>query len=230
MSLKMGIGLFFVSTVSAALAEYPAQRIDRTHIVRFGDALPVIEKALHRRAVAEDLPPMSRGIDKDAKIDLGAVQLTFDTGRLEEIEFEHNFDFSIPLAPFAESWCNLDPIDGLALKRGMKKADVLAYLRAWEDRAKKLGARRNDSSELRLEKEYGISQDEGELIDMVFISFGPDRPTGKGGGRWGSSCSISFVSSDLALSEGRPLGTLDSVSFSCDEFNSHARPAGWKAK
>jgi hypothetical protein len=104
----------------------------------------------------------------------------------------------------------------------MKKPEFMAYFKAWEERAQRLGVRRNDGNELLKDGEYSVSITEDELMDMVHVGFGPERSTGKGGS-WGSALSVSFVTKQLEPTYGRKAGSLDSISFFCDEFNTHAR-------
>ncbi len=205
---------------SGVAAEYPAQKINRADSVRFGQTQAEIERMLKAKAV-----PDNSGIgrpNKDFVLSHHGIKLEFDSGRLENITFNAEFDFNIPIVAFIESWRNLDAIGGIRITSGIKKPNFLEYLAAWEARAKKLGIRRYDGNELLKEGEYSVRATEQKFMDMIHISFGPERSTGKGGS-WGSGCSIFFLTPDEASLYGRKPGTVDTISVTCDEFNTHAR-------
>src|ERR1044071_5309025 len=196
--------LFAILMLSSGFAgEYPSQKINPRDSVHFGQAQAEVEHRLRKKAA-----PENSGIGRPGK----DFVLT-DRGI--------KLDFNLPIVAFIESWMNLDPIGDLRIKRGMKKTEFLKYFEAWEGRAKKLGIRRYDGNELLKGGEYRVNITEDKLLDMIHITFGPERSTGKGG-TWGSGCTIAFVTPD-ALLQVRRVGTLDTITLFCDEFNTHAR-------
>jgi hypothetical protein len=212
--------LFAILMLSSGFAgEYPSQKINPRDSVHFGQAQAEVEHRLRKKAAPENSGIGRPG--KDFVLTDRGIKLDFDSGILNGITFGDDFDFNLPIVAFIESWMNLDPIGDLRIKRGMKKTEFLKYFEAWEGRAKKLGIRRYDGNELLKGGEYRVNITEDKLLDMIHITFGPERSTGKGG-TWGSGCTIAFVTPD-ALLQVRRVGTLDTISLFCDEFNTHAR-------
>jgi hypothetical protein len=200
--------------------EYPAQKINRVDAVRFGQEQVEVERLLGQNARTEESVLNRAGIDY--WLLTGAVKIEFDTGKLVGVTFDSDYNFNAPVAMFPEGWRNLDPIGKLRVTRGMGKADFLKYFKAWEARAKEMGAFRTERDELLRNNEYSVHLTSDELMDLIHISFGPERSTGKGGS-WGSACTISFTVPQLAALEGKKPSALDSISVLCDDFNTHAR-------
>jgi hypothetical protein len=168
----------------------------------------------------DDPSPVARkGIDR--KIDAAGVSLTFDTGKLDSIEFKPGYQFRNPPAPYREKWKNLDPIGDARIKAGMTHDEFTAYLKAWEKRANKLGARKVDSEDLAT-NEYGISFTRESFIDSINVSLGPSRKTGRGG-RWNDEWTAFFATKMDHQLSGVPVSSLQSLSAFCDEFNTVAR-------
>lgn len=212
--------LLLLASALVVRAEYPAQRVNRVDSVHFGQSVGEIELILEKKALPARSSVSRR--DKDFEINEGGVRLEFDSGFLRGIKFDADFSFEPPIAPYRDSWQNLDPIGGLRIRKSMGKAQFLKYLEAWEARAIKAGARRCDRDEVLKAGEYSVDGSGEDSFDMIHIAFGPQRLTGKGG-KWGSGIFISFVAASEAALYGRSAGTLDSISVSCDEFNTRSR-------
>jgi len=215
--------VLFVIPVYACAEDYPIQLIDRVDAVHFGQAQVEVERMVERTAV--ELPPPLGGDGKHQEIDLGAVRLQFDSGRLVRIGFEREFDFGLGISAYPEAWRNFSPIiGGLHVQGGMDKLHFEEYLRSWEERAKALGGRRIERKRgyLLVKGEYSVDTTNDQFFDMIEISFGPERSTGHGG-VWGDGCSINFVTQEEGRLYGEAPGTLSSISVFRDEFNTRAR-------
>jgi len=202
---------------------YPGLQINRVDHVHFGQSMTEVEHMLEQRARPESTEGMSRpGID--FTVTTGSVMLHFDTGKLDRITLDYAFDFSMPLIVYDVSWRNFDAIGKLHLTKGMTKADFVKYLAAWEKRAQAQGAVRSANHDgLLRDREYDIDSTVVEpLFDAILIGFGPERSIGKNGSS-GDSISVSFVTAGMAPVDRRKAGTLDSVTFFCDEFNTRSR-------
>ena len=216
--------LFVTATAAGPSGNYPELKINRVDRVHFGQSMGEVERMLEQRVQPADTDGTSRpGID--FTVTAGSVQLDFDTGKLDRITLDYAFDFSTPLTVYAVSWRNFDAIGGLHLTKGMTKADFVKYLAAWEKRAQAKGAVRSAKHDSVLgNREYDIDSTVMEpLFDMILIGFGPGRAIGKNSSSH-DSISVSFVTAGMAPVDRRKAGTLDSITFFCDEFNTRSRP------
>ncbi len=215
--------LFVTATAAGPSGNYPGLQINRVDRVHFGQSMAEVERMLEQRVRPADPDETSRpGID--FTMTTGSVQLDFDTGKLDRITLDYAFNFSTPLTVYAVSWRNFDAIGGLHLTKGMTKADFAKYLAAWEKRAQAQGAVRsaNHDGVLR-DGEYDIDSTAVEpLFDMILISFGPGRAIGANNSSH-DIISVSFVTAGMAPVDRRKAGTLDSITFFCDEFNTRSR-------
>jgi len=210
-----------VTAVSAFATDYPSQPINRVDVVHFGQFQTEVEKMVETAAV--EFPPRIRFAGDHKEIDLGAVKLEFDTGRLVRISFERDFDYDLGISAYPESWRNFSNVGQLGVRRGMTKLQFQEYLRSWEERAKSLGARRivRKHGYLLSTGEYSMSKTVNESIDLLHIEFGPERSTGRGG-VWGDGCSVDFATQE-SIQWGQTPGTLISISVFRDEFDTWAR-------
>jgi hypothetical protein len=180
-----------------------------------------VDSGLLNKKASPDTSVIARP-GKDFVLKLQGTTLHFDSGRLNDFTFDADFDFAAPIAAFREPWQNLDVIGELRIAKGMRKPAFLNYFAAWEARAKQLGAQRQEGSGLLKAGEYRVEFIQNNFTDMIHVSLGPERSTGRGG-TWGSSLSFSFVKFQSSRPPNVRPGTLKSASVFCDEFNTCAR-------
>jgi hypothetical protein len=172
-------------------------------------------------------PSLARVRPNHRIIETKELALTFDTGRLSNMEFLEDFDFRIPLTPYAEDWKNLN---GLGFGRDMTRGAAAGYLSTWEKRVSTLGARKiecgNDLSAIEFST---YSSDEDEDLNALSIhwsvfgiNMGKSRRAG-GGGLWADGWIIHFATARDADLYQVPIGKFRSISAFCDEFNTAAR-------
>jgi hypothetical protein len=173
-------------------------------------------------------PELARVHPNHRIIETKELKLTFDAGKLSNMEFLKEFNFKMTLAPYAEEWKNLND---LGFGRNTTREEAAGYLSNWEKRASALGARKIEAGDDLASLEFSIySSDERDLglktlgIDWnVFgINMGKSRRAG-GGGLWTDGWIIHFVSAGDAESGKLHAGRIDSISAFCDEFNTAAR-------
>lgn len=203
--------------------EYPAQKIDnKGSRIYFGQSQKEVEKMLGKSAEDQRLPApvLRRGLDK--RIALKTVEIKFDTQRISEIVFDGNFNFTNGIELYKQDWRRFQSIEGVALKSGMSKKEFALYLALWEKQAETLGAQKVSSIQKSTAvKSYEILvENEGDTINILFT---PVRKTARGGGLWCDMISIDFVPIGDEDLYDRKAGTLNSVSMSCDEYNTRGR-------
>jgi hypothetical protein len=198
----------------------PQQPLEDGKEVRFGQPLAQVSALVGKAAVDDPSPIARRGTDK--KIILKGVTLSFDSDRLNEIEFTDTYSFKNPPTPYKEIWKNFGPIQETTIRRHMTRRDFLAYLALWEDRAKTSGAKRTESDDPAV-GQYRIDYTTNSVVDMISISLGPSRSTGKGG-FWSDAWTICFTTEFDRKLTGTKVGILTSLSALSDKFNTHARP------
>lgn len=160
-------------------------------------------------------------------IETNEVILTFDVGKLMRMELLEDFDFKIPLTPYAEDWKNLD---GSVFGADMTREKTTQYLSLWEQHSIRLGCKKTESGEDLLAKEFSTySSDETDGLRAVEldwstlgINMGKSRRAG-GGGLWADGWIINFTTNRDAELYQLPIGNFRSVSAFCDEFNTAAR-------
>ena len=105
----------------------------------------------------------------------------------------------------------------------MARDDFLAYLNAWEERAKELGAEKVTSRDL-TSVQFAVSIHQDQSVDMLHISMGPSRRAA-GGGIWCDGWTLLFATEshhNPGAVEVRPLLSLSAFR---DEFNTVSRRA-----
>jgi hypothetical protein len=206
-------GLICLSPVAAE------QLLDDGKVLHFGQTLDEVS-AMVGGVPKDEVPPIGRkGVDK--RIELRGVTLGFDTGRLDEIKFTDEYGFKNSLTPYKENWKNFEPTGKLKLSQHMTRSEFLDYLALWEEQAKRLGKTKTNEGELTA-GQYCITLTKNEFFDMVHITFGPTRSTGKGG-LWADGWGISFTTGSDTEFRGVKAGILRSVTAFSDEFNTRAR-------
>ena len=172
-------------------------------------------------------PDLARVHPNHRIIETKELALTFDTGRLSNMEYLEAFDFKIPLAPYAEDWKNLN---GLGFGRDTMRGAAAGYLSTWEKRASTLGARKIECGNDLSAREFSTySMDEDEDLNALGIDWsvlgihmGKSRRAG-GGGLWADGWIMHFATAREAGLYQIPIGKLRSISAFCDEFNTAAR-------
>lgn len=140
--------------------------------------------------------------------------LEFDAGRLRGIEFLNGYLFSMPPEPYSEEWKNFCFVENYQIKAAMSRDEFIAYIAAWEARARALGAEKVDLPDLQ-NGQFRFSFDKDQFRDMFHLAMGPSRRAG-GGGVWADGWTAFFrVENEVTV--------LDSISASCDLFNTVAR-------
>ena len=201
--------------------DYPRQYLGNRIEVYFGQSMSDIEGLVGKSAAPGKSPVARPSVDYE--IEIPGVNLSFDTGRLQSMRFFQPYDFRIPINSYPESWRNLDRTDDHAIRSGMTKEEFMAYLRAWQAGASEAEATYSSSDDLLQDGEYEINDGrDREIVDMVSISLGPHRRTGRGG-VWGDGCHIFFVIPESSAAFSQKVGQLQSISVSCDKFNTCAR-------
>jgi hypothetical protein len=177
---------------------------------------------------AKQLPPSLARVRPNHRIlETKELTLAFDTGRLSNMEFLEDFDFRIPLTPYAEDWKNLN---GLGFGRDMTRRAAVGHLSTWEERVITLGARKIDcGNDLSAGEFSTYSSDEDEHLKILSIDWsvlgihmGKSRRAG-GGGLWTDGWIIHFATARDADLYQVPIGKVRSISAFCDEFNTAAR-------
>jgi hypothetical protein len=173
------------------------------------------------------LPILARAHPNRRILETKELALTFDTGRLSDMKFLKDFDFKIPLTPYAEHWKNLN---GLGFGRDTRRGTAAGYLSTWEKRVSTLGARKiesgNDLSACEFST-YSLDEDDdlnalGVDWSVLGIHMGKSRRAG-GGGLWADGWIIDFATARDADLYQVPIGKVRSISAFCDEFNTAAR-------
>jgi hypothetical protein len=195
-------------------------KLDSCEVVAFGQSLHEIEKLYPCKAIQMNLRYGRKGLDM--VIELKDVSLEFDNARLRQIKFTHPYEFVNSPAPYAEEWKNFDSIGEKRIFGGMSRVEVLSYLTAWEERAKKLGAQSGTLDDL-TDNQFVISFEANAFRDMIHISMGPSRRTGGGRGRWSDGWTLFFTLDSDRTTPGEKIGVLKSISAFRDEFNTVAR-------
>ena len=167
-------------------------------------------------------PELARVRANHRIIETAELELTFDSGKLSNMEFREGFDFQIPLIPYCERWKNLDSIVFPKSPEKMMHEDAMGKLALWEKRAQQSGAKKIEAGDDLAINEFSTASEAGECWNMIGISLGQSRRTG-GGGLWMDGWIFQFTSAtDLQLHK-IPVGIFQSVSAFCDEFNTAAR-------
>jgi hypothetical protein len=195
------------------------QLLDSGELVTFGQDVKEVENLCSRKVEPTISRAYRQGID--TVINLPDVSLRFDTGRLVAIEFQFRYQYEQVLTPYREEWKNFVPVDGTRISCGMPRRAFLAYLGAWDKRARSLGARRRQSGDL-ASGEYAIMVDRTSYCDMIHVSLGPTRRTG-GSGRWCDGWTALFTTELDRHRFGGTVGLLESLAAFRDEFNTFAR-------
>jgi hypothetical protein len=117
-----------LAMIGVIVQALPKQSLDDGTQVWFGQKIEEVSALVRKPAVDNPSSVARKGIDK--QILLKDVTLSFDSGRLWNMEFEDDYQFKNPPCPFAESWRNFDPIEGKSIKSLMTRAEFLAYFGA----------------------------------------------------------------------------------------------------
>ncbi len=194
----------------------------------FGQNLAEAEE-IFGRAGRENPPEIARVRPSLRIIETNEVILTFDAGKLSNMEFLRDYDFEFPLAPYAEEWKNLN---GLDFRKDTTRAEATGYLSNWEKRVSALGARKMECGENLSSSEFSTySSDDDDDVwlktlgiawDVLGINMGKSRRAG-GGGLWTDGWIIEFKTAADAKLDQLPIGKLYRISAFCDEFNTAAR-------
>jgi len=198
---------------------YPHQLLDDGRKVYFGQNLQEVECTFATTAI--DIPSRIARAGIDKKIVAQGISLQFDTERLNTIEFSKDYRFKNPAKPYSQSWKNFEVIGDLGIKGRMDRDDFIAYLAAWEFRARELGAEKVDLEDL-VENQYRFSFDKDQFADMFHLAMGPSRRAG-GGGMWADGWTAFFTAESDASAKRVSGGKLESLCAFCDEFNTVAK-------
>jgi hypothetical protein len=194
--------------------------LDDGKSVRFGQDLTELERLFSCSAVDNPLRIARKSIDQ--VIRLNNVSLEFDSRRMRSVTFSDDYRYVYAPTPFRDPWRNLDAIGTFHIVSRMHRDEFLAYVARWEERAKEVNAKRVEFADLQ-NLEYAITINRDRFFDTVSISMGPSRRA-RGGGIWCDGWHAFFA---VELKREGPSvykGSLKSLSASCDEFNTVARP------
>jgi len=197
-----------------------SQVLDDGKTVAFGQRLEELEQMFGRMAVDIPVRIARQGIDKTLQAE--NVALNFDSGRLKQIKFEAGYEFKNAPTPYPEDWKNFVPLGSAKISGGMHREDFLAYLKAWEGRARMLGAEPVDPGGDLTDRQYSAVTDVDAFADMVVVNMGPSRRAG-GGGLWCDGWILFFAQESDQQPSGVEVGRLRSLSAFRDEFNTVAR-------
>ncbi len=201
-----------------------SQLLDDGRTIAFGQSLEEVERLFGCQASDIPVKIARKGIDKILKVE--NLSLEFDSGKLKQMSFEGGYEFKNPPTPYPEAWKNFPDIGTTRISGRMLREDLLAYLKAWEERAKAMGAKPIEAGEDLGSDQYsvGIIQDDlmGFSIDTVVVNMGPSRRAG-GGGLWCDGWVLFFATKSDPQDSGVEVGRLRSVSAFRDEFNTVAR-------
>ncbi len=200
------------------------QLLDDGKSIAFGQRIEEVEQLFGCQASDNPLKIARTGIDKIIKT--GNVSLEFDSGKLKRMSFEGGYEFKNALTPYPEPWKNFPVIGAKRISGKMPREDFLAYLKAWEERAKTSGAAPVEAGEDLGPEQYsvGIIQENlmGFSTDMAVVNMGPSRRAG-GGGLWCDAWVLSFATESDHQQSGVGIGRLQLLSAFRDEFNTVAR-------
>jgi len=201
-----------------------SQILDDGKTIAFGQRVEEVERLFGCQATDIPIRIARKGIDKSLKA--GNVSLEFDSGMLNRIQFEREYEFKHSPTPYPESWKNFVAVGPARILGRTSREDFLAYLKAWEERAKTLGAKPVEAGEDLGSEQYsvGIIQDDliGSPMDMIVVNMGPSRRAG-GGGLWCDGWCLFFATESDRQQTGVEVGRLQSLSAFRDEFNTVAR-------
>ena len=201
-----------------------SQILDDGKTIAFGQSLEEIEQLFGCKAEGIPIRIARKGIDKSLKTD--NLSMEFDSGKLKGIKFEGEYEFNNPPQPYPEAWKNFVVLGPRRISARMAREDFLAYLKAWEERAKTFGAEPVEPGEDLGSEQYsvGIVQENtvGFCLDMVAVNMGPSRRAG-GGGLWADGWCLFFARESDHKQTGVEVGRLLSLSAFRDEFNTVAR-------
>jgi hypothetical protein len=201
-----------------------SQILDDGKTITFGQRLEEIEGMLGSKAIDIPIRIARKGIDKILKT--GNLSLEFDSGRLKSIRFEADYEFKNPLESYPEPWKNFAAIGPTKISGKMSRKEFLTYLKAWEERAKTLGADPVEPGGDLGSEQYSIAIMQEDFIgcstDMIVVNMGPSRRAG-GGGLWCDGWVLFFATESDSQQSGVEVGRLQSLSAFRDEFNTVAR-------
>ena len=206
------------------MQRFPNLLLDDGNQIYFGQNLEELEVQFGIPAVDHPLTNHPQFIARkgiDRRISTSGLTLEFDTGRLKSIEFSNGYQFKNTLAPYAESWKNFEIIGNHRIKAGMNRDEFVAYLEAWEVRAKNLCAESIELDDVK-ENQYRFGFCKDEFSEMFSSILGPSRRAG-GGGIWADGWVAFFSMPTEAEIKSGTVIELRSLSAFCDEFNTVAR-------
>ena len=210
-------GIFVLGCVAMASAQIPLN--DGTSL-SFGDKLSDLQVRLKEKPF--DVERGRSGVDQI--LALTTAELGFDTERLWRVTLKDGHLFPNLLAPFAEEWRNFAPLSGRKLGFRMMRADFDAYLAAWQTRARAAG---------KVEKTDYWIQSAGTVSDgeRITFMFAPRRRLLGTGTLVGDAASFWFSGTlRERFDPQRPVGTLESVTFTCEAFRTARRETAESVK
>jgi hypothetical protein len=196
------------------------QLLDDGKTISFGQSLEEIEQIFCCKAMDIPIRIARKGIDKRLKAH--NLSLEFDSGKLKQIGFEGEYEFRNAPEPYPESWKNFAVIGPTKISGKMFRKEFLTYLKAWEERAKTLGAEPVEAGEDLKHQQYAVGIVEDDFADMIVVNTGPSRRAG-GGGLWCDGWCLFFATESDHQKGGVEVGRLLSLSAFRDEFNTVAR-------
>ena len=201
-----------------------SQLLDDGKVISFGQSLEEVERLFGCEAADIPIKIARKGIDKSLKT--GNLSLEFDSGKLKRMCFECGYDFKSPPTPYPEPWKNFPVIGAARISGKMLREDFLAYLNAWEERAKAFGAEPVEAGEDLASEQYSVAIIQEDLMgvptDMAVVNMGPSRRAG-GGGLWCDGWVLFFATESDSKESGVEVGHLWSLAAFRDEFNTVAR-------
>jgi hypothetical protein len=185
----------------------PPVTLDDGTALAFGMPLAEAEARLGPSREGNQALLARAGIDRE--IHTPAAKLEFDRGRLRNITFLGAHRFVHPVRVFDEPWKNPDPIDDVAITRGMTRAAAAAYIERWKARAVAAGKVEG--------VDFRVANTNEQGWGMISVSLAPDRLTLNGRGIWSDAWSVLFA----GTAQG---GAMTQLSVLLDAYNSRARP------
>jgi len=139
------------------------------------------------------------------------MRFEFDSGLLCTMEFKDGSLDKVPLTPFRKKWMNLAELGTNTIHAGMPKKQFLAYLAAWEVRAKDSGIQKAPDGyfgDLN-DHQYFVQIDENAMVNHIAIRMGTTKRSSQGD-LWENGWSIFFyLESERA--DGHVSDTLASI-------------------
>lgn len=201
-----------------------SQILDDGKAIAFGQSLDEVEQMFAVKAIDIPIRIARKGIDKS--LNTGNLSLEFDSGKLKRIQFEGEYDFKNPPTPYPETWKNFPVIGATRILGKMDREEFLTYLKAWEERAKTLGAERTEAGDDLAQNQYAVAIMQDNFMDfytdMIVVNMGPSRRAG-GGGLWCDGWIMSFATESTHQKNSVEVGRLQHISAFRDEFNTVAR-------